>query len=530
VIRLGTVAQAAGAIALVTFGWVADRGFREQGEAARRVADTAAGEAAVFSASEFGAALTAIEQTVLDGRPGDDVRLETLAIPPEPAASTRGETPYSRRPRADLSRLLSSSAATANGLPEAVVARLALGRTGSIASGEADAPDVGARLLEGALPVRPEDLAYLTRALGIFDEGRVRALQERLTKAPDPETIPAAPSFRRSLAKDAQDLEGWTRIGGLRRGYEVGTASLLQRAAVSGRAHLVGPGVQTTATERTAPVAGVAGLVLAVPPDTSRELRVRALRVVLWTAVVISAVGLWGLRRALAREAAANAREKAFLAAVTHELRSPLASIRLLGETLEAGRGEPREYGALVAGESERLEGLVERVLTLARTDAAPRFGEAEPEALVRAALALLSPRADRRAVTLECRMESPLSRARWDAEGVKSALLNLVENAIVHGRHGGRVVVAAHEAKDEVRISVSDDGPGISRQERRSVFERFKRGRSESPGSGLGLYLVEQVARAHGGRVDLETEEGRGSTFTLVLPLNPPASLEGSG
>jgi signal transduction histidine kinase len=71
----------------------------------------------------------------------------------------------------------------------------------------------------------------------------------------------------------------------------------------------------------------------------------------------------------------------------------------------------------------------------------------------------------------------------------------------------------------------VTDDGPGITRQERRTLFGRFVRGRSEAKGTGLGLFLVEQVARAHGGRVDLETEEGRGSTFTLVLPLQPPTS-----
>ena len=76
-----------------------------------------------------------------------------------------------------------------------------------------------------------------------------------------------------------------------------------------------------------------------------------------------------------------------------------------------------------------------------------------------------------------------------------------------------------------EVRLSVADDGPGIGRSERRRIFGRFERGRTEAPGTGLGLYLVEEVARAHGGRVDLVTAEGRGSTFTIVLPARPPGS-----
>jgi two-component system sensor histidine kinase SenX3 len=86
-------------------------------------------------------------------------------------------------------------------------------------------------------------------------------------------------------------------------------------------------------------------------------------------------------------------------------------------------------------------------------------------------------------------------------------------------------VEVTASAGNDEVRLSVSDDGPGIGGQDRRRIFGRFERGRSEAPGTGLGLYLVEEVARAHGGRVDLVTAEGQGSTFTLVLPPRPPGS-----
>jgi len=76
-----------------------------------------------------------------------------------------------------------------------------------------------------------------------------------------------------------------------------------------------------------------------------------------------------------------------------------------------------------------------------------------------------------------------------------------------------------------EVSLSVADDGPGIGRADKRRIFGRFERGATDAPGTGLGLYLVEEVARAHGGRVDLVTSEGRGSTFTLVLPARPEAA-----
>ena len=74
----------------------------------------------------------------------------------------------------------------------------------------------------------------------------------------------------------------------------------------------------------------------------------------------------------------------------------------------------------------------------------------------------------------------------------------------------------------DSVKLSVRDDGPGIRRRDRKRVFGKFERGGTETTGTGLGLYVVDQVARAHGGRVDLVTNENRGSTFTLVLPLEP--------
>ena len=164
----------------------------------------------------------------------------------------------------------------------------------------------------------------------------------------------------------------------------------------------------------------------------------------------------------------------------------------------------------------------MERVLSVARIDEAPRFAEASPAEIVRSAVALLAPRAERRAVTLESAVDD-LPTATWDQEAVRQALVNLVENAIRHGREGGHVMVRGVAEGSTVRLSVRDDGPGISRHDRRSVFDRFVRGRAAGPGTGLGLYLVEQVARAHGGRVDLETEEGRGSTFTLVLPFVPP-------
>jgi signal transduction histidine kinase len=276
---------------------------------------------------------------------------------------------------------------------------------------------------------------------------------------------------------------------------------------------------------RVVAVPDVEGLVLDVTPEVPGALRVAALRAVLLICVVAGAAGLVAARRALAKEARAMARERAFLATVTHELRTPLAAMRLFGETLAEGRGEPREYGALVAQESERLSDLVERVLAATRVDEAPRFGPVSPGELARSAVDFIEARAERRQVSVECHADDDLPEARWDADAVRRALLNLIDNAVKHGRGGGHVDVRVTSANDHVSLSVADDGPGIGAAHREGVFRRFTRGPTDAPGTGLGLYLVEQVARAHGGRVDLVTKEAEGSTFTLVLPVVPPGA-----
>jgi len=143
----------------------------------------------------------------------------------------------------------------------------------------------------------------------------------------------------------------------------------------------------------------------------------------------------------------------------------------------------------------------------------------------MRSAVTLVGPRAERREVTLTCRATTPLPTVTWDAEAVRRALLNLLDNAIKHGRQGGNVEAGAFADGESVCLSVADDGPGIGRRERADLFTRFFRGRTEAPGTGLGLHFAEQVAHAHGGRVDLVSEEGRGCVFTLRLPAHPPAA-----
>jgi two-component system phosphate regulon sensor histidine kinase PhoR len=410
--------------------------------------------------------------------------------------------------------LLQSSKATAGGLPEAVVASLALGEPAS-------RREVAERLLSGQLPVRPEDLPELARVMGVEEDSRVAELQRRLRRVPDVRDLPESPEFRRSLLGGAA-VGGWSRRGGTSLHYEVPLELLLERSGVSDRARVVEPS-SSRAGEKAAAVPDVPGLLLSVSPAAQSRARHFAARGLLWLLVAACLLALWLVQRALAREARAVSREKAFMAGVTHELRTPVAAIRVFGEALADGAGDPREYGGLLVEESRRLEALVERTLASTRVDEAPRFARVRPGELLDSAVSLMRPAAERRGVTLSVRADPDLGDACWDAEAVRRALLNLIENAIKHGRPAGRVEADGRGDDAQVRLSIRDDGPGIGRRDRRRIFDRFERGATEAAGTGLGLYLVDQVARAHGGRVDLASGESHGCAFTLVLPRLPP-------
>ncbi len=520
-------------LTILVFGVLADRALDGQAQAAHETAVAKADETARVTALSVRAALAQAEQSVAAGNPPQGVGSERLALPPSVSFPMVPFTPYARRPRDELSRLLSSGGVTPSGLPEAVVARLVLGET-PIVSGAGQPTKVEERLLSGQIPVRPDDLPELARRLGVEKDPRVRTLQDRLRRLPAAEDLPGLPAFRRRLV-GAATVEGWGRTGLTALRYEMPLALLLQEVNKGGRV-ILAPAADREAMARGNPpvardvtrvvaVPDVEGLVLTVTPEVPGALRLVALRVVLLLCVVAGGIGLVAAQRALAKEARAMARERAFLTTVTHELRTPLAALRLFGETLAEGRGNPRDYGALVAQESERLSDLVERVLAATRVDESPRFGPVSPGDLVRSAVDLVAARAERRRVRLEWHDPGGLPEARWDADAVRRALLNLIDNAVKHGREGGHVEVGVCLRDDHLQLSVADDGPGIGPTHRDGIFRRFTRGPTEAPGTGLGLYLVEQVARAHGGRVDLVTREAEGSTFTLVLPIVPPGA-----
>lgn len=235
-----------------------------------------------------------------------------------------------------------------------------------------------------------------------------------------------------------------------------------------------------------------------------------------------------------AREIRLSRLQTDFVSSVSHELRTPLTSIRMFVETLQSGRIEDperiEECLDLLSQETDRLSRMIERVLSWARMEAGRRTYDPEPVAvaeLVEHTLAAFrSQRMMEEQVHLDLDLPEGLPAVRVDRDAIVEALVNLLQNAVKHTAPPRKIEIVARVVGSELGLTVADDGPGIPVADRKRVFEKFYQSdtRLSSPtganrGSGLGLSIVRAIVHGHGGRVELETEEGQGSRFTLWLP-----------
>ncbi|HEX9187237.1 MAG TPA: HAMP domain-containing sensor histidine kinase, partial [Vicinamibacteria bacterium] len=236
--------------------------------------------------------------------------------------------------------------------------------------------------------------------------------------------------------------------------------------------------------------------------------------------------------RTAAREMRLSSMKSDFVSNVSHELRTPLASIRVFGELLRTGRVSSSEkvveYGERIETEAMRLSLLVENILDFSRIESgrkAYRFEEKDLAEVVRAGVAACAARARGAGFRIELHgVEAGLPPIPLDASAIEQALCNVLENAVKYSGDGRDIGVTVARRGDEVVVSVRDQGIGIPRHEQERIFERFHRvGGSlvhEVRGVGLGLAIVRHIVEAHRGRVEVESEPGRGSTFRIVLPL----------
>jgi two-component system OmpR family sensor kinase len=222
-------------------------------------------------------------------------------------------------------------------------------------------------------------------------------------------------------------------------------------------------------------------------------------------------------------------RLRRFVADASHELRTPLTAIRGFAELHRQGAvkegSETKDLIARIERESLRMSSLVEDLLTLARLDQGPKM-EIKPVNLTEVisdAVASARAAGPEHPITFE---ESDEIFALGDSNRIHQVVANLLANARVHTPAGTAIKVAISQGEKEVLVSVSDNGPGLSDNDREKIFERFyrvdaSRQRSNgADGSGLGLSIVDAVMRAHGGHVSVDSKLGNGATFTLHFPL----------
>jgi two-component system, OmpR family, sensor histidine kinase MtrB len=225
-------------------------------------------------------------------------------------------------------------------------------------------------------------------------------------------------------------------------------------------------------------------------------------------------------------------RDARFAADVSHELRSPLTTLSTSLGVLQGRRDELSERGQaaldLLSTELTRFQRLVEDLLEISRADALVLNTETQTEP-VRIGELILNLLEQPQYATVSADLDSSAIDAviEGDKRRLQQVLRNLLDNAAIHA--GGATKVSAHARGDAVTVFIDDLGPGIAADERERIFDRFTRGRTAArrasqAGTGLGLALVSEHVRAHGGRVwATETPEGRGARFTVELPRSSP-------
>jgi len=274
--------------------------------------------------------------------------------------------------------------------------------------------------------------------------------------------------------------------------------------------------------------------VSAIPDSTVRAAVVSGTRsfALMSLAAVVTATALILTVRATREASRLAAMKSDFVSSVTHELKTPLALIRLVSETLEQRRYRSPEvigdYARLLAHEAKNLTRLIDNLLMVARVSDGPdpyTFQSVDIADLLEETLDRFHARLNEQ--RFEVRLDVPhgLPAVRIDRAAILHVVENLLDNAIKYSKERREISIRAAEAgKGRVRIEVADRGRGIPPDELPHVFEKFYRGRLAGPeGSGLGLAIAKRIIDEHGGAIGIHSEVGQGTTVTLELPIGSP-------
>jgi two-component system phosphate regulon sensor histidine kinase PhoR len=234
---------------------------------------------------------------------------------------------------------------------------------------------------------------------------------------------------------------------------------------------------------------------------------------------------------AASRERQLRQLKEDFIGNVSHELKTPLSLIRMFSEILVTGRVKSeeakREYYSVIHNESDRMGRLVNNLLDFASLEKDKKrkyFEKTNIPGLVQKALEAYRYEFQREGFQLTSEIDESVPDTLADPNAISMAFFNLLDNSMKYSAEQKEIRVVVSRANEEIRISVADRGLGIPIGEQQKIFEKFYRGSSaqlkRTRGSGIGLAITKQVAEMHGGGVLVESETGKGSTFTLTIPM----------
>ncbi len=259
--------------------------------------------------------------------------------------------------------------------------------------------------------------------------------------------------------------------------------------------------------------------------------------VLTWAAIAVVTLTFFAghlLWRDTRRESRAAELRSEFVSSVSHELKTPLTSIRMFAETLQiAGESDAidsqqrAEYLETIVGESERLTRLLNNVLDFSRLEKQARVYDLEPvdlQEVINASLRAMRFPLTELGFHLQVDIAEPLPLLNGDPDALEQAIMNLLHNAVKYSGKSREIALQAFPHEKKAVIEVTDHGIGIPEEEQARIFERFYRATSAVkrgiPGTGLGLALVAHITEAHGGTIEVKSALGEGSTFILRFPL----------
>jgi signal transduction histidine kinase len=362
----------------------------------------------------------------------------------------------------------------------------------------------------------------------------------------DAEHSPAANGVHIVRSDDAAATVIWTSANGRAAAFIAGEQYLeshwmsdLRKAVFPAQPYLVGAGggnlPDTPRIQRTAADTGLPwGIVVANAPGQPEPqefaVRRRNLTAGLGALVILIVAGSYFILRAVNRELAVARLQSDFVSAVSHEFRTPLTTLRQFNELLAEDDGPtPEKRRAFYEAQSratERLHRLVESVLDFGRMEEGRRpyhFQPLDAASFAQDVTEEFRHQANGQGFTVNCSSDSGPHPVSADPDALSRALWNLLDNAVKYSGNSRDVGVEVSRSNGLVSIAVRDHGIGIPESEQKAVFQKFVRGTASISGgirgTGLGLAMVRHIVKAHSGSVNLQSQEGQGSTFTIVLP-----------